>query len=228
MKKIVYHIGDKVKIINPLFIQRVGYVWDKKYVIKNVITPEQKQALEEFLIKCGFVSGTSGGGLFSYAYEEIMERLAYWVLRKEGFGGKERSIHTKLRETAREKIATIIKKRVVKTGKYTEGRTTGWEEPEYNPPYLSNEKSHVLLTLDYYFDDNLGMEDDIWPPEIEECNVALYERVKKWKACLYPNNQPTIELGIFTATNKPNALRQVCYKYNLKEDDTNLYLEALK
>lgn len=219
MKKIVYHIGDKVRIINPLFVQRIGYLWTKEYVIKNIITAEQQEALKEFLNKYNI--GTTS--FTSAPYNEIIDRLAYWILKQRGFGSNERAIHTELQESARGKITEVIKKRVVKTGTYHAEYSGGWEEPEYESPHLSNEKSHVLLTLNHYlplsFDNNLDNKDDIWPPEIEECNVELCERMRKWKACIYPNNQPTWELGIFTASDKKEALKKVCECHGLDADD---------
>lgn len=90
--------------------------------------------------------------------------MAYWILKKNGFGGKERSIHTKNRPELKDKILRVLDKKVVKTGIYNYGWGYG---DDYDPPYLGNEKSHIILSIcitDGFFEEF----------RIEEKNVEKY------------------------------------------------------
>ena len=83
-----------------------------------------------------------------------------------GFGGKTRSIHTKLDPTLKDKNFMVMSKRRVKTGTYSPGH---YDEDGGDSPYLSNEKTHVLLSLTTYSMGELINCDAI---EIEEKNVV--------------------------------------------------------
>lgn len=154
MKKQVFKVGDRVKIINPEIILRVGYPLDKKAVKTTVFKADQKNEIRNLINKFGFYSsafpGSDRAKLFDFSYfddifDQIEDVLAYFTLRKLGFGGRERTLHTVIYPELKDQIGFISDKNVVKTGTYEYGRA--YSEIDYDPPYLSNVKSHVILYL---------------------------------------------------------------------------------
>lgn len=231
MKKLIYRAEDVVRIVNPLFVTRVGYPWDKEYVKKNVITDDQRKALTEMLEKFHLrpsYFGFEGKGYFDNAFEKILDEMAYWVMKTQGFGGRERTIHTELREDCRGKLAKIISKRVVKTGEYFPS-TSYYDyngETEYEPGGLRKEKTHVLLNLDIFSDDGMwAMISSTDKMEIEECHVEIYKQQKEWEVSLWPNNQPPILLGVYRADTKEEAKNRACVENGIQLDDDNLSVE---
>lgn len=188
-KKHIHRVGDIVKIINPALVERVGYPWTKEYVKNHVITTEQKQAVIELMKTFGVKTEVPGFVLEPVYQEEhptyykILDALAFEVLKRQGYGGKERSIHTIIHEKFRDSLAMITKKRIVKTGTYVHGSayTSYYGESDYEPPYLADEKSHVILRLDVFAEDSLVLHQRVpdfigsGEIEIEECNVEAIE-----------------------------------------------------
>lgn len=174
-KKIVFNRGDIVRIKIPEFVLRVGYPWDKEYVKKHIITPEQKRSIEDMFVKFGLVTTFEGAIVpnnttwFGTAYDKIIDEMAYWVLKENGFGGSERKLHTVLKENYRDKFAEVVSKRIVKTGTYQYGFCGSYYEPDdYSPPYLSNEKTHVLLGVAIFSDDDMWAHYNVFSPENED------------------------------------------------------------
>lgn len=145
MKKQVFKIGEKVKIINPEFFIRCGYNLTIQDGL-NMITPEERQVILKMLDKKSQFNYSYHGG--DKIFDKILNEIAYSKIRGMGFGGKERKIFTKRIENLTNGTGTIISKKTVKTGKYESGYVSGWETPEYNPPFLGNEKTHIILSLD--------------------------------------------------------------------------------
>ena len=171
----VFKCCDIIRIKNPEFVLRVGYPWDKDYVKKHVITPEQKEAIEDMFSKFGFGVKTEDGYLapvnawFGTAHDKILDEMAYWILKEKGFGGSERKLHTVLKEKYRDKLAEVRFKRVVKTGTYQYGSRGSYYEPDdYSPPYLSNEKSHVLLNVEIFSDDEMWAHYNVFSTEDDD------------------------------------------------------------
>jgi len=186
-RKHVYKVGDIVRITNPLFVVRVGYPWNKQYVIENIITPEQRKVLdtmlEAFELQApeGYAQLDVPSGIVEKIRENIVDELAYGLLHKHRYGGRIRQIHTEVKEKWKDKPARVIGKRVVKTGEYIPGHggydyySGGYD---YDPPYLGNEKTHVLLKLDIFSDDEMwaisGLNENLMEPEIEEAHVIPF------------------------------------------------------
>lgn len=151
---------DYVRIVNPEVVVRWGYNLNKQIVKDTVITKEQKDAIikllelfnihqknENFYDMIGFEYEPEKNKV----YEKILDEIAYGILKSECFGGKERKLFTERRDFLKGVRAFVSERRVVKTGKYEAGQTyQGYFDPypEYEPAYLSNEKTHVLYRLD--------------------------------------------------------------------------------
>jgi hypothetical protein len=146
MKKLnpsIVRVGDQVRIVNPQIFIRCGYPWSKQYVIENVITADERQGLAKLL---GYNYATDIGGEYFRPYNTMLEAFAYFKLIKNNFGGRERSIHTENKPELQDKICRVVGKKTVKTGVYRSGSCYG-EEGDWEPPYLDDEKTHIILEL---------------------------------------------------------------------------------
>lgn len=170
----IIRVGDRVQIINPEVFVRVGYPWNKQYVIDNVITKEEKEKVIELLKGVYIEEKDLCGNLIkgikydyldydkSRTYDEIIDRLAYYKLQKNHFGGNKRQVFTKTEESLKDQIVFVDSKRYVKTGTYS----CGWyDEDGGEPSYLSNEKTHIILNV---YKENGWLNDCF---EIESVNV---------------------------------------------------------
>lgn len=159
-KKIVYHLGDIVRIIVPQIFLRCGYPWTKEYVKENVFTEEQKQSIKDLMSKFGYpyldsffgndVLSSKSYGYQNQVYEELADRLAYWVMKDKGFGGRIRSVYTKERLEIKGWSGRVVSKQVVNSGTYDSYHDGDWESPGAYIPYLSNQKSHVILEINLF------------------------------------------------------------------------------
>ncbi len=142
-RKHVYRVGDMIRIVKPLFVERVGYptVWTS-YFEKYKTHPKLIEAM-------ALLDLPNPGGR---AQREFAEGAARAANRLAGFGGRERTIHHFAYERSDycgEETA-ILAKRVVRTGTYyppSGGRF--WTDYGYEYYYenggLDEAKSHVLL-----------------------------------------------------------------------------------
>jgi len=158
-RKHVYRVGDTIRIVQPLFVERVGYpkVWTS-YFEKYKTHPKLIEAME-------LLDLPNPGGR---AQREFAEGAARAANRLAGFGGRERAIHhfTYDGYDYRGEVCEVLAKRVVRTGTYyppSGGKT--WTDYGYEYDYenggLDDAKSHVLLCTRF--------------GEIEACNVEPAE-----------------------------------------------------
>jgi hypothetical protein len=173
VKKHIFRVGEAVKIVTPETFLRVGYPKTKKDIEKE-LTPEQYSKIDDLLREFGL----SNDGIYNTDYiktkvrAKVIDAIAYGVLYKQGYGGRDRTIHTENLPELAGRTARIQSKKVVRTGKYEPG-TMGCDSDGYNdydPAYLSNCKSHVILELDMIN----HSENKIWSGmrvQIEEKNV---------------------------------------------------------
>lgn len=159
MKKQVYRIGDEVKILSPEIFIRCGYPLTIKDVI-NKVECQTRSEIVKAIEKISIPSWREEKKLVN----DIANILSRYYLRTINFGGSKREIFTTYNDTYKDKIAIVKNKRVVKTGVRQEG-WSNYEDNEYDPPYLSNVKTHIILTL--------GVTDGCFEKliDIEECHV---------------------------------------------------------
>jgi hypothetical protein len=160
----IIRLNDNVRIIIPEYFVRCGYPLTKEIVKDTIITKEQKQAIWKMMESFGEYSTNvelidemtvklSGDG--DNTFNDILDKMASVIIRQQGWGGKERKIYTKRDEKLMGLDAHIYSKKVVKTGIYHHGYTSGWEEPEYEPAYLDDEISHVIYETNLYNPDDM-------------------------------------------------------------------------
>ena len=170
--------GDRVKILNPEFVTRVGYELSFSQAY-DIVTERDKEAVFNFMVSLGIISsvpvlyGSKYDGFskrHTRVFNEIMRTLAYAEVGKMGHGGKERKLHTEFKPEFKDKIMKVHSKRCAKTGFYyaPSGGYDSWTgEYDYECGGLDKQKTHILL--DVY------EPMDIWYTsfrlEIESCNV---------------------------------------------------------
>ena len=183
-RKNVIHANDRVKIINPLIFVRCGYPLTIDIVKDTIITQEQKDAVIVMLKSFGInyvptdlnktceLLDLSGWNDSGDAYDKILYEMSRIVLRQQRWGGVERKVYTEFRPDLINVTCQVVNKRVVKTGVHESGggyTYDYWGEADYQSPYLSNEKSHIILEI--YTDGCNGMLPVGKKIEIEQCNV---------------------------------------------------------
>lgn len=170
-KRTVYHVDDTVKIVEPLVVVRVGYPLTKQEAL-DVAEKDYAEAVQAFMVAVG-AAHPDDPFLNSPEYDprlygDLLNAIASYWLRLKNYGGKERKIYTERDERVLCTAWRVLSKRTVKTGTYNRGGYSGgWDgEPDYDPPYLENEKTHVLLALE-----PITLYEGPWRIEIEAVNV---------------------------------------------------------
>ncbi len=135
-----FKVGDTVRVDEPLHVVRVGY--PKCIDDFNEEADALLPSLDEWL------TAHKLPAKHSVMFQRPLARL---LLRADGFGGKEREIHTEVMEEWRGKTGTVKSITRRQTGTYCPGRMSGsgpdWE-PEWEPAYLENAKTHRLLFVE--------------------------------------------------------------------------------
>lgn len=153
VRRTVYHVEDIVAIINPEIVIRVGYPLTKNDALEAV-EKEHGDKVRAFMCEVGaalpddpFLNSPEYDPCL---YGDLLNALSSHWLKRKGYGGKERKIYTEADERIKGTSWRVLSKRMVKTGTYNRGGYSGgWDgEPDYDPPYLANERTHVLLTLE--------------------------------------------------------------------------------
>lgn len=164
------HVGDKVKIINPVIVDRVGY----PKTLKDYKNESDKQAVINLL-------GCSRGYQEDNLPKEIkiiLSEIAHYRARSNGFGGRSRSLHCTERPELKDTWVSVSEMKTVVTGdyypphKYDNYEYGGYE---YENGGLDNVKYHRLAgfytngnkcffreQLIWISTDNVLRQDQIW------------------------------------------------------------------
>lgn len=173
--KHVYRRDDRVVIVEPLVVTRVGYPLSLEDGLKHV-EPLIGKDLVALFAKAGARAHCCydlAGGLAASDrdYDAALRAIAHSWLKAEGFGGPQRTIHTDLREQLRGLEARVTGKRTVRTGVRHSGCGSGWEGDDGSPPELRDVRSHVLLELEVYTEPSQEVFSCPEVVEVEECHV---------------------------------------------------------
>ena len=212
----VFRKNDLIQIKNPEFFVRCGYPICLKDKINELDNCAQyKEKLSDFMCSVGLAGKVDNDIFGNEVFRQIpyntpdieykiTKEIAYGLLRKIKFGGDERKIYTKTISELKDKVFRVFGKRIVNTGTRISGSSNGgWDlDFDYDPPYLSNQKSHVILEIwDQYclykeFDKYYNLKSDHVDLfnikskylgdsgsilEIEENNVELYKELEENK-----------------------------------------------
>jgi hypothetical protein len=155
MKKLdpsIIRIDDCVQIANPEVFVRVGYPLDFYDEFEQV----EKQYRGDVV---RFISSTCGGGplrigdvTFEQVVTKCLRAITYLKIKEKNFGGRERRIFTEQRREFEGQVCSVEGAKFVKTGTYVPGCRTSYEYEDYEPPYLSKEKTHKILKLTHNFE----------------------------------------------------------------------------
>jgi len=159
---------DRVRIVRPAFVVRVGYPLDFRTEADR-LAAEKRADIDAFLRSQGVTLDPYGG--MKPAVPKIARALAYELCRQAGWGGRERRIYTKELPEFAGREFHVQGVRFVKTGTYTPGGLSGWYGEDQDPPFLSNEQTHRLLLTGLHGvirDEPWAGLDDL---EIEAANV---------------------------------------------------------
>ena len=120
---------------------------------------------------------------YSFCANEVARRLAYHRLKNHGFGGNERKIYTKEEPELLNRFFIVHDIRFVKTGEYCKGGWSGsYDGDEYEPAYLSGEKTHKILSIREIYDPN-SHKMLFSSYDIEASNVVKIEENKETSIC---------------------------------------------
>jgi hypothetical protein len=167
----VYHVDDLVKVVKPDVIIRVGYPLTREIAL-DAVEKEYNDNIRNFM--CSVGAAEADDQFFNSPeydprlYGDLLNAMASRYLRVKEYGGKERKIYTEADQRILATNWRVLSKRVVKTGTYNRGGYSGGYdgEPDYDPPYLENERTHVLLALE-----PTTLIEGPWRIEIEAANV---------------------------------------------------------
>ncbi len=164
-KKYVYLEHDRVRIINPVVVKRVGYPFDIHAEAERV-GKDNYADINALFDKILPEYAPNSLDREHYSYHNLAMKIAFIVGRYRGLGGKDRQLWTETQPDLVNHRWAVVSKRTVRTGCYYApgGGYTYDGDYDYEPGGLQNAKSHVLLTLSRC--DWLGE-----PIEIEACNV---------------------------------------------------------
>lgn len=176
-KRVVYHVDNIVRIVEPAIVVRVGYPLTKNDAL-DAAEKEYGEKIRAFM--CEVSAALPDDPFFNspeydpHLYGDLLNAMSSRWLRVKGYGGKERKIYTEADERIKETTWRVLGKRTVKTGTYNRGGYSGgWNgEPDYDPPYLANEQTHVLLALE---PTTFTLSDIPSRIEIEAASVELVE-----------------------------------------------------
>lgn len=135
-RKNIIRVDDRVRIIRPVVVVRVGY--------PKAVSDYRNQAEKVF---GPLLDANDFGGRIR---EKVLREVAYGLARQDGFGGRQRTLHTKEIPDILGQEFCVTGIRTVKTGTYyppTGGRGGYYgDEWDYEPGGLSDEKTHRLVT----------------------------------------------------------------------------------
>lgn len=167
-KKEVIRVGDKVKIVNPKLIKRIGYPLDIETVIRNQMTKDDADKIDKLIIDVLQLQPKINGSIpFDYSssilkthnrgkreerlFDMIVREVAYIKLQKQGFGGNERTIHYDETindlDSLKGLIFEVVDKKICKTGTRMEG---WWDGEEGESPSFKETGTHVILTVEWH------------------------------------------------------------------------------
>jgi hypothetical protein len=161
--RVIFREYDKVRVINPIFVQRVGY--------PKCPADYKKQATDLFYQSVRVSTLPWVGEKMGRTDAKMIDHLAWYLCAKDGHGGNRRSIHTVEYPEFQGATAYVSSKRTVKTGTRVGG---DWEEG----PSFDVSGTHVLVTLTSTV---RSTKDNLWnaftsdPLEIDSCNLEKIE-----------------------------------------------------
>ena len=153
-KKDVIRVGDRVRLIDPRFVKRVGYPKTKDDYAEVVakLRTDVSALLDKVdrHHKLGFSETIER----TKAHSQVEDALQYLALAADGYGGKDRQIYWQEVPEALGSLWEVIDMRTVITGTYSPawGHTDYYGESDYYPASLENQTHHRLATVQHCYE----------------------------------------------------------------------------
>lgn len=141
MKRVVFRVDDKVRVIIPKFVKRVGY--PKSVADYLSVVDAKGGSLDALFASFGMLPFKRESEI-KRTRDKIRKELAYMLAKADGFGGRVRSIHLEEDLSFANAEARIVGVRTVTTGTYFPPSNVGGGGYDYydewEPGGLDNEK----------------------------------------------------------------------------------------
>lgn len=134
-----------MQIVTPEFFVRCGYPISFDCEKSNV-TKQYSDDIVKLLEKMGIERSIFNDD-YNIMLNKIISAIAYYLVHKKGFGGKNRAIFTEPRHELKDRIFLVRDIKLVRTGSYQRGGWSGYESPEFEPSYLCDQRVHRILDL---------------------------------------------------------------------------------
>jgi len=158
--------GDRVKVVNPLLVTRVGYPLSQETVIREHMDEQDKAILEGWLAKHGIRyawnelgSSEISCSLYEQESDKIIRAMARIIQHSKRYGGNIRSVHKIEKPDLAGKTLQVISKRVVYSGVRVVDESA----------YLTNRQAHIIYDCRLYNPSLLWDTYDIF--RIEHCDI---------------------------------------------------------
>lgn len=129
-------VGDFVKIVNPVFVDRVGY----PVCVDDFVKPAETAMYSAGLL-AGFVP--------TRTEKDAIRAFARVLAKRAGFGGPTRSLHTTTRPDLQDAECLVVNRKQAVTGVRVPGH--GGQAHQYyedaEGPHLKDPKQHTLLAV---------------------------------------------------------------------------------
>lgn len=152
-KKHVYRVGDRVRVLRPRWIKRIGYALVWTDLIDEVNKDPRSRAAMEILGVPPRKYVLDPESEYELPHE-FARAIAMHRVAQRGFGGDQRQIMYLDGpfgwQGERGAVLEVYRKSIRKTGTRfpaTGGVTYGWDGPDdwYEPGGLTDEKTHIIL-----------------------------------------------------------------------------------
>lgn len=159
-KKHVYRVGDRIRVVNPLWVKRVGYALHWRDLVDEVEKdPRTTKALQELGFNIKFCSAPGFLGLETLANfpHYFVQAVAKLRVEQRNFGGNIRSIHYD--ESVPDPVSGLLYpgfSRSAGTLHWVRGKRVAKTGTRYHYFYgedgdeggLQDEKTHIILRTD--------------------------------------------------------------------------------
>lgn len=136
-------IGSCVRIVTPKMFLRCGYP-----LTMDEVSIKFSDEIRERVARAAVAASIYEGDHRAHRY--LDRAVCASIMRREGFGGKERKIFEQDVPEIAGASGLVDEVKMIQTGIYEKGWMSGdtWEcGPEWNPPYLDKVKQHRVYTV---------------------------------------------------------------------------------